>query len=581
MTQTAKASSALLALTACLILTYLLPYHTHPFKAFYNEWLAVLSVAIVLALLAEDKLSDFRLPWLAVLPLGLALIIGIQTGYGLLTYAWDACLPIAYLLTATLALMLGASIGTQPMGTSRLSQALAYAHWLAGLISVVLATLQLTGKERLFPDLIMPMPHDWAIRPYANLGQPNQLALLFCLSLAANWWLYQANKIKTGIAVASVFLLLWGLALTQSRIGWLIVPAFAVFIWLWRGNQQFKGIAPMLSTVWVLGYFLLVATLPLLTANLFDASTTSASSHVGNGSVRLALIEQAWQISLNHPWLGAGWYEFGPQQVQNGADLAATNYAQHAHNIVLNFAAELGWPVTFIALATLSYWFYRYYFRPNSAKPLSREVAFATLFFTAVTIHSLVEFPLWYAYVLIPTAFLLGMVHQERLGAKPIQVSRHIALTASLALGLALVIVATDYRRIVTGFRALGWENLGLTAEEGSTERPDFTLFPQYYDYFRFAKSPAHAGMTPEHIAFMERVSKRFGYSMALMRMSLIYAQNNRTDDAVRTMDTINKLHPELYLEAYQNWQGIASTQPDQFAAAFKHMTPPLSWQNE
>lgn len=572
MTKIPKPSSTLPSLTACLILAYLVPYHVHPYKAFFNDWLAFLSVVIVLALLAEEKICDFRLPWLAALPLGLVIVIGIQAGLGLMTYAWDAWLPIAYLLIATLALLLGATISAQPQGAAKLSQALATTHWLAGLVSVILATLQLLGKETLFPDLIMQMPHEGAIRPYANLGQPNQLALLFCLGLAANWWLYQANKLSAIITIGSALLLLWGLAITQSRIGWLIVPLFAGFVWHCRNNQQFKVISPGLIWAFGLSYFLLIALLPSITAGLFEVATTSAEEHIGNGSVRLTLIQQAWQISLNHPWLGAGWYEFGPQQVQNGADFAASNYAQHGHNIVFNFAAELGWPITIVIFTTLSYWFYRCCLHPFTQKSLSKEIAFATLFITAVFIHSLVEFPLWYGYVLIPTAFLLGMVHQEQLGAKVIQVPRNMAFTLSLVVALVLVTVASDYRRVVTGFRALGWENLGLKADEGSTNRPNFTLFPQFYDYFEFAKSPAHIEMSLEQIAFMEHVSRRFGYAPVLMRMSLVYALNNRQDDAVRTMNTLLKLHPQLYAEAYQGWSNLAVGEPQKYADTFKKM---------
>jgi Virulence factor membrane-bound polymerase, C-terminal/O-Antigen ligase len=573
MTGNSNNPSVLWMLAACLILDYLLPYHMYPFMAFYNEWLVFLGVTGVLALFSEQKTIPVRLPWLAIIPAGLAVVIIIQTLLGLLTDRWDAILPIAYLLGATVAILLGATISAQPQGSQGLCKALAWAHLVAGLVSVGLATLQLVGKEALLLPFIMLMRHDVAIRPYANIGQFNQLALLFCLSLASVWWLYQIDKLRSSIAIGMALLLLWGLTLPQSRIGWIIIPLFALFAWLWRRNTHFKQIpSPLIATL-VTGYFCGVIALPTI-SSLLGAITMSAAEHVGTGSTRLVLLQQALEISLSHPWFGAGWYEFGPQQVQIGADFAPGNYAQHAHNIVMNFAAELGWPVTIAVFAPLGYWFYRCCLRPGQQKPLSKEVGFATLFFIAVLVHSLVEFPLWFAYVLIPTAFLLGMVHQEQLGTRAIQVARAYPLVLFLIMALALVGVATDYRRVVLGFRALGWENLGLKADEGSTEPPAFTLFPQFYDYFRFAKTTAHAGMSSEDIAFMEHVAKRFGYAPVLMRMSFVYALNDRPDDAVRAMTTLMKLHTWLYPEAYQSWKSMAKEEPEKYACVFKQLEP-------
>jgi len=571
MTNIPKNNSVVLTLTVCLILANLLPYHTTPYVAFYNEWLALFGVFIVLVLLAQQKFNPIRLPWLAIIPICLALIIIIQVLFGLLTVSWDAFLPVIYLLEATVAILLGATFCAQPKGAPRLCVALAWAHLVAGLISVGLATLQLVGKEALLTSFVMPMPHDIAIRPYANLGQPNQLALLFCLALASVWWLFQSDRLRSSIAILMALLLLWGLVLTQSRIGWLITPLFAFFIGVWRNNMTFKPIPIVLLVVLVTGYFCSVLALPSL-ADLLSATTISASEHISTGLVRLVLLQQAFEISLTYPWFGAGWYEFGPQQLKIAADFSPSMYVIHAHNIVLNFAAELGWPVTITVFLTLGYWFYSCCLRPNQQKILSKEVGFATLFFSAVLVHSLVEFPLWYAYLLIPMAFLLGMVHQEQLGTKAIQISRVYLLALSLLMALGLVGVATDYRCLVLGFRAFGWENIGLKADEGSTEQPAFTLFPQFYDYFHFAKTKARAGMSSQDIAFMEFVAKRFAYPPVLMRMTFVYALNNRPDDALRTMKTLKKLHEEHYPEAYQAWKNMAGAEPEKYAGIFKKM---------
>jgi hypothetical protein len=570
-------TSSFLALAVCLILAYLLPYHMYPFMAFYNDWLALFGIVLVIAFLCTDASIAIRLPWICVIPFGLIILIAIQYAMGKFTANWDTIVPVAYLIGMAFAMIAGSTLGSRPYGANVLSSTLAWVHLIAGLISGLIATLQITGTETAILPFAMPMPHDKAIRPYANLGQPNQLALLFCLAIASAWMLYQSGKLRAAGTISSTLVLLWGLALTQSRIGWIILPLFVLGIGGWRTYSSLKPIPFFLPPALAVGYAALVLALPEIDFGVAsEERVSSPDERVGSISERWVLVQQAWRISLSYPWLGAGWFEFGPQQISIGADFEPTVYSQHAHNIVMNFAAELGWPATILIFGTLAYWFYRSCLRPIIKRAITPETGFATLFLGAVMVHSLVEYPLWYAYVLIPTALIIGMTHQAELGSRKLIVPAHALLLVFMLSAAALLTVATDYRRLVTGFRALGWENLGLKADEGSTERPVWTLFPHYYDYFQFSKSKARENIPEEEIAFMERSAKRFGYTPVMMRMSLIYTLNGRTNEAVRTLQTLKNLHPSHYLEAYINWQAMAKYQPEKYAEIFKQIHPPI-----
>jgi hypothetical protein len=562
----------------CLILAYLLPYQMQPFYNFYHDWLAFFGLALAIAFLASAGGTSIQIPWITAVPLGLISLICLHLSLGRMTYAWDAVLPIAYLIGATLALILGATLSALPGGSQKLSLTLAWVNLLAGLISALIATLQITGIESLIYPFAMPMPHEFFIRPYANLAQPNQLALLFCLAIASVWILYQNAKLGAAAAIAAVLILLWGLTTTQSRIGWIIVPLFVLLTIWWRASPALKAVPVLLPCALAAGYVLLIIALPALD---FGAATAEARANVPDERVhsisqRWILLQQAWQISLTHPWLGAGWGEFGPQQLTIGADFAPVAYSLHAHNIVMNFAAELGWPITLIIVAALAYWLYKNCWRPVSKRVITPETGFAVLFLGAVLVHSLTEYPLWYAYVLIPTALVMGMAHHTVSGSRTLLLPRHTLLAVFMFSAASLLFVATDYRRLVTGFRALGWENLGLKADEGSTERPDWTLFPQYYDYFQFSKSQAREYMATEDIAFTERAARRFGYTSTMLRMSFIYTLNGRPNEAVRTLQAIKNLHQDFYNKVYQNWQTMAKFDPGHYAAVFKQIPAPL-----
>jgi hypothetical protein len=559
-----------------LILAYVLPYQMYPFFNFYHDWLAFFGLTLAIAFLATDNKMSIQIPWMVILPLGLIFMIGLHLHIGRLTYAWDAVLPVSYLLGVTLALTLGATLSARPDGTKMLGSTIAYVHLIAGLISGVIATLQMTGMESLILPFAMPMQHEGAIRPYANLGQPNQLALLFCLAISSVWILYQNGKLRAAAAVTSVLILLWGLALTQSRIGWVIMPLFVLWTGWWRTSAMLKPIPILLPYTLSAGYISLIIGLPEIDFGVVSEGRASApEERVGSISERWILIQQAWKISLDYPWLGAGWFEFGPQQIRNSADFPPVPYSQHAHNLVMNFAAELGWPATIAIFAALAYWFYKSCWRSIKRQIITPETGFTTLFLGAVLVHSLVEYPLWYAYILIPTALLIGMTHHSELGSHVLLLSRNTLLVVFVVLGASQLTVATDYRRLVTGFRALGWEKLGLKADEGTTARPEWTLFPQYYDYFEFSKAKARENMSENEIAFMERSAIRFGFTPTMLRMSFIYALNRNKSEAVRTLQTLKNLHPSRYNKVYQNWQTMAEFGSEEYAEVFKQIPTP------
>jgi hypothetical protein len=561
-------------LAACLIVAYLWPFHAHPFGGFMSDWLAILGIGIIFALQIRGPYTTLRLPWIMAVPASLALVIALQTAAGMLWVPWDAVFPIAYLCMAGLAMLIGSSLSVTEEGRARLCAAVVSAHLLAALISVVIATIQYFHGEAAFGVLIIQMSRglNGPLRPFANIAQPNQLALLFCIGIASVWWLYQNRRLPTAALIGLTLSLFWGMAITQSRIVWMITPAFAGLVLYWQCRGNFKVVPPWLVACFLLFYGALVLALPAISA-FFGIVTDSVAQHVGNSSVRLALIRQAWQISLSHPLFGVGWYQFGPQQLMLGAQLAVNLYAEHSHNIVMNFASELGWPITIVIFSVLAYWFYETCIR----KHLSSDVGFSALFFVAAFIHSLVEYPLWYAYVLMPLALLMGMVHQQRFSASEMRVSRLQIGSVVVVIVLCLVGSALDFRRLHLGFRALGFELMKLGSMEGSTAKPRLTLFPHYYDYFKFAKTPEYEGMPVEEIAFMERVALRFGYDQVMMRMASIYALNDRPEDALRVMLALHEFHRDAYKNSYFAWQYFAATRPDKYAAIFSRLPLPSS----
>lgn len=551
-----KGMRADLVFAVCIGFSYLLPFRFYPYASFYNDALVIFGLGVAFLLLVkETRVISVHLPWIAALPFVLAIILFIQVGV-LDISIHDVLLPIVYFLVAGLAVILGATLGSKREQRENACITFAWVFLIVGLISVALSVIQLLHIEAIFSPFVLPVKHgqNIAVRPFANLGQPNHLALLLCFSIASTWYLYESGRFKALSAIGITLCFIFGLVLSQSRIGWIVVPAFCCLALVIRRDKRTKNVSPYVLAAFLISYFFLIFELSTITSFLTGLPTQPLTDRVGaaSQSARLVLFREALQISVEHPWFGAGWYQFGPEQVRIAADFPPAPYSRYAHNIVLSFAAELGWPLTLLIFGALTYWCYL-----NFRRIESKETAFALFFFTPILVHSMVEFPLWYAYVLLPAAFMIGVVsYQEkgnytfsRLVPRP-----HMAILFVL-LSACVIVLSNDYRRVVAGYNALNLELLGLRFKDSPTSRPNRTFFPQFYDYFEFAKAEAEKGESLNELRSREKTARQFGYAPVLMDMSLHYALNGQPDQAVRKMVTLQKLNYCGYTKYYDIWK--------------------------
>ncbi|MFZ6653661.1 Wzy polymerase domain-containing protein [Undibacterium sp. TJN19] len=569
---------AVLVFAIFMCCAYLHPFHIHPYRTYYHDLLCVLGLSFAIIVFVGGKTVRLRLPAISYLFLALLTCIFTQFLFDRIDSPSDLLMSILYIVVLIAAIILGASWGQQTGGAALLCYGLAVAHLIAGLLSVIFQCIQLSGMNA-WP-LVMYIAKDAQpfMRPYANVAQPNQLALLLCLALAAIIYLYKSNKIDKVSGMVATVILLFGLTLTHSRIGWVIIPAFALL-----GGQKFdadslmaKRISPLLSWGACLLYALMVLALPYL-GDMMGFAGGSVVEHISGRSERMSLWTQAWHMAATHPWFGVGWFGFGAEQVHIAADFASGTYSEHAHNLILNFAAELGWPFSILFFGVLAWWFYQTCIKPQ--KTLPRQ--FASLCFIAVLVHSMVEFPLWYAYVLVPTGVLMGMVHQLRWpGADTHSAikgsSRFLLGTATTVIVAAIAFMAVltlDYQRVVAGFQALRTEQAGYAAPQAPMQKPALTFYPQFFEYFKLTRATPREGMSAEEIAYLEKWGARFGFVHVINKLAEVYVLNGQPKKASRAMLTLQRLHPISYPEYYDYWK-VKAGLDERYRTVFAGMPP-------
>ncbi|MCX7150351.1 MAG: Wzy polymerase domain-containing protein [Rhodocyclales bacterium] len=394
------------------------------------------------------------LPWVLVVPAVLLLTLLLQFGLGRLAFPQLGLLYAAYLLWAGILMILGRHL-VETTGLVRLADVVASAFVLGAVIGAGIALAQWLGVSAgsgwmLFPKLGNAI--------YGNLGQTNHHAHYCWLGVASAFYLRGRGLLSRHLLWGLILLIGFASVLSGSRSVF-VYPAvlFAAVGW-WRFREP-QGPAACLSVdaalllpvVIVLSFFGTWATpqLPDLSGWLGlslpgGTAVTMAGSRLyesmSGPDARLEIARSAWSAFLEHPWLGQGagnyrWASFVAASMRAGEE--PFGVAEHAHNLILQLMAEFGAPATGIVLLLLGLWFRRFLGRPWGP---AQFWCGAVLGIGAV--HALLEYPLWHAYFLGPTALLLGAT----------DVGRTVSLTGRRAV-LYLPIVALGGAVIMTNLR--------------------------------------------------------------------------------------------------------------------------------
>lgn len=394
---------SLLFLALAWTLPFLQSRHQPPIPSFYSEWLAFgLGLLALLPLLYRGYWQPLLLPRTLLFVLVFPILLMVQVALDRVPYQQQALIGAQYFLWAAFLLWLGQRLRSE-LGLERMADVLAWALLLGALFSCGLGLLQHFGLHT---------PLDpWVNRKVgsavlANLGQPNHLANYLVLGLASLFYLVAGARLRPWLGVPFAILLVLVLALTGSRASWLYLGALLLLAAMWR--RQARKLFPMaLLSLPVFALAQWLAHLPFMHGVSAVLTPTERLFDLANGvEVRLALWREAGQMLLAQPWLGAGfgqfaWHNF--QLASSGPTLLVGSVFNHSHNILAQIGAEFGFAGLLLFLIGGSLWLWGCLRQP---KTLAGWWAAALL--AVLGIHSLLEYPLWYANFLGIAAILIG-----------------------------------------------------------------------------------------------------------------------------------------------------------------------------
>ncbi|CAN7670739.1 PglL family O-oligosaccharyltransferase [Variovorax paradoxus] len=328
--------------------------------------------------------------------------------------------PVVVLAAMAAAACVGAGM---VRGGPATSGVLAVGVLVAGLVSAVLGLLQYYGlAEPLVP---------WTTTPalgqaYGNLRQRNQFATLISMALVAALWIYAAQpsaRIRRWL-VAAALLLLVAAAASTSRTGLLqllSIVGVAAFI----ARRERRGVAPdgaagappfslpppLVLLAMVPVYFAIAWLLPQLAAGEVEGMMQRLQEGAPGDHTRMILWRNVLSLIAAHPLAGWGWGELAFAHYSTLYDGPRfPEILDNAHNLPLHLAVEMGIPVSVLVCGGFLWMVLAA--RPWRERDSVRLMAWGML--GAITLHSLLEYPLWYGPFQLVFGLCLGMLWPAR-----------------------------------------------------------------------------------------------------------------------------------------------------------------------
>jgi hypothetical protein len=549
---------------ALFAFAWLIPNHYTPWLAAWGDGCALAGGVLLVLWAAYRKNTGLRVSWPLTVAAGIAAAaIAWQLSTGRLVFAGDALMAVFYVGAWVSAVAVGRLIAGEP--DDHALATIATAWLLAAIASVGIALVQWTGAIGLGIYAANLQP---AGRPFANLGQPNHLATLCFIGLCCLGWLHERARVRLSVLALGSTLMLLGIAMSQSRTGWLQVGLLVVWLLAMRGRTALRlsrGQALVLGAAFVLLVlsWSSVAEALLLSRGRTAEETAAAGTRTAH-----------WQMMVDaigrEPWWGYGWQQVSAAQQRVALDHPwVGEQIDSSHNLVLDLLVWNGIPIGAVIIVALTVWVV---IRIRQCRD-GRAAWFLALV-GGVFVHAMLEYPLQYAYFLVPVGLAMGIVEAASVPASGLRISRAAMYCAAGLMGLVLVLVTSEYFEAEEDDRTVRLESARIGTNRIVTPAPELKLLTQLGAYLAFIRIEPAPGMGIARLESMREVAERYGYHPLMFRYAVAAGLNEQPEIAASTLARICRIHTKRQCVDTRNlW---IATMRDQYPQLSAVALPPL-----
>ena len=412
--------------------------------------------------------------------------------------------------------------------------------WLFGCaLGFVTALMQYFGIE-VSERIIAPLADKGRI--FGNIHQPNQFATLMALGLPGLLWLHQRSKLSLQAAGLLCAMIVVTVVLTSSRTGLAQLAWVAVWILVSKAASRRMAIVVVGASVAAYGLFYFLDRADVLP--FYNSSRIGAMVATTESSVRLQLWEDTWSLILQNPWAGIGFGQFEFYRTFSDLPNDLKTIHVNAHLLPLQLAVEYGLPIAVIFFALIGY-------ALTQAKSSWRDPVsqFAVAGVVIVLIHSMTEFPLWYAFILLPFGFLLGLYFgglqppsEPKKGAQaPTALLKRLYMYAALAMLGGIVLGTTHYLPTVAMY-VLNTKNITREDRLATAER---AFLYKHWIVYNSIGGTSYGDISAQPkvlLPLFDKSSRFYMNEFNMTQYALVLAENGRFEHATRVVAALRRV---------------------------------------
>ena len=516
-------------------ISYLIPLHYNPWSTFLSEILVYICCFFFFLNFYKEKII---LPKILVPILFLSTLTLFQYLFGQVYFLSHALINSTYLLTLFLVITVVFNI----VNNNEYEKAYFFIKisWMfvaVGGVNTFLAIYQWLNMD-FNTSLVTSLGGS---RPFANFAQPNNMATFQIISFLSLIYLYLKQKFKFYLffilSIASIF----SIALTQSRTAVVALISLLLVFIVFRKIAHIKVLVYYFFSVII--YFLLsiyLVNISSFIAKIFGLNPINISSSVDRGvssSGRIDFWIQMYYAILERPWFGYGWNQTALAQYQNMETYPISVWITSSHNLLVDIIVWCGIPIGVFFILYSSYLIFS-----SILKIKKIEELFAFYMIVTLLVHSMLEYPLHYAYFLIPFGIFIAIILSANPNLKFYTFSFKYIAIYSFYLLMGLILVWRDYLiYIEENHRAID-HNLYSYTEEFHKKHELYILDELNFRLYWIALNPKQK-LSEEELETIGKMVSLYLTHFDLYKYAKVLAYNGFSEEAKNQLKLIKQLY--------------------------------------
>lgn len=550
------------------VLPPLLAYNLPPSSTLLNQCLAVALWGALVLMLAPARLSRQALALQAALAL---MALGVLL-------SWSAALPSSLALSALGLLAAAAVLAWAGVEAARqrdgvaVFEALAAGLLAAGALSALVAVVQVFAPS--WADGLLIAQSGTVGRAVGNLRQPNHLCSLLLWAAVAAVALLELRRLSRGVVAALLVLLVFAVELSASRtgaVGLLLLAAWGLLDR--RLSRGARGLLLATPLLYALAYGGVAAWGAYADQMVGAEARLAATAGIESANSRPRIWSNALALIARQPWTGVGFGEFNLAWSLTPFPGRPTAFFDHTHTLPLQLAVELGLPLATLVLALLGLALWQAWQRSARVDGDAGLAGRAALLIVLmIGLHSLVEYPLWYAYFLLPAAFAWGFALGTPAGDALPPRRSPVGLMLGLAVLVGGALAMLDYMRVVVIYAPPA---NAAPLDERIARGQRSWLFAHHADY-----AAATTDDQPGHALGLQRAPHQLLDTRLMIAWARDLAAHGQLDLArtlaARLREFRNPDADEFFAPCARPGAAEFQCQPPQAAHGWREFVPPL-----